>query len=198
MLNALFNCLREAHSQQDVKAIVVTGSKGKFSAGFDINQFAKSGGGGIDSRYRYLYTLSPHCAAAITQTRTQLSKCCNHVTCVLITAAGSMTTSVRCWRADPSRRLQPSNPWPSAAAWRWPWPATHASAPQVCTHHLTCFLQTRTIPFLLLAWGRRRSQSSTDCVILGQATLPPACLLPGIPATPFLLLGLVADGHWAY
>lgn len=50
VLNALFNCLREAHSRQDVKAIVVTGAKGKFSAGFDINQFAKSGGGGIDSR----------------------------------------------------------------------------------------------------------------------------------------------------
>ncbi len=50
VLNALFNCLREAHSRQDVKAIVVTGAKGRFSAGFDINQFAKSGGGGIDSR----------------------------------------------------------------------------------------------------------------------------------------------------
>jgi enoyl-CoA hydratase/3-hydroxyacyl-CoA dehydrogenase len=51
VLNALFNCLREAHSRNDVKAIVVTGDNGKFSAGFDINEFAKqSGGGGIDSR----------------------------------------------------------------------------------------------------------------------------------------------------
>lgn len=54
VLNALFNCLREAHSRSDVKAIVVTGTKGKFSAGFDINEFAKtSGGGGIDSRCGY-------------------------------------------------------------------------------------------------------------------------------------------------
>ena len=52
VLNALFNCLREAHARKDVKAIVVTGSNGKFSAGFDIAEFAKSsGGGGIDSRY---------------------------------------------------------------------------------------------------------------------------------------------------
>lgn len=51
VLNALFNCLREAHSRRDVKAIVVTGSNNRFSAGFDIAEFAKSsGGGGIDSR----------------------------------------------------------------------------------------------------------------------------------------------------
>jgi enoyl-CoA hydratase/3-hydroxyacyl-CoA dehydrogenase len=51
VLNALFNCLREAHSRSDVEAIVVTGAAGKFSAGFDINEFAKAGGGGIDSRW---------------------------------------------------------------------------------------------------------------------------------------------------
>ena len=52
VLNALFDRLREAHSSPDVKAIVVTGANSKFSAGFDINEFAKqSGGGGIDSRY---------------------------------------------------------------------------------------------------------------------------------------------------
>lgn len=51
VLNALFNCLREAHARRDVKAIVVTGSNNRFSAGFDIAEFAKSsGGGGIDSR----------------------------------------------------------------------------------------------------------------------------------------------------
>ena len=51
VLHALFDCLREAHARKDVKAIVVMGSNGKFSAGFDIAEFAKSsGGGGIDSR----------------------------------------------------------------------------------------------------------------------------------------------------
>lgn len=51
VLNALFNCLREAHARRDIKAIVVTGSNNRFSAGFDIAEFAKqSGGGGIDSR----------------------------------------------------------------------------------------------------------------------------------------------------
>ncbi len=55
MLSGLFDRLREAHSRADVKAIVVTGAKGKFSAGFDINEFVKqAGGGGIDS------TLRPH------------------------------------------------------------------------------------------------------------------------------------------
>ena len=50
MLSGLFDRLREAHSRADVKAIVVTGAKGKFSAGFDINEFVKqAGGGGIDS-----------------------------------------------------------------------------------------------------------------------------------------------------
>ena len=43
--------MREAHARKDVKAIVVTGSSNRFSAGFDIAEFAKqSGGGGIDSR----------------------------------------------------------------------------------------------------------------------------------------------------
>ncbi|KAK9827372.1 hypothetical protein WJX81_002997 [Elliptochloris bilobata] len=50
VLSGLFDRLREAHSRSDVKAIVVTGAKGKFSAGFDINEFGKqAGGGGIDS-----------------------------------------------------------------------------------------------------------------------------------------------------
>ncbi len=55
VLSALFDRLREAHSRSDIKAIVVTGAKGKFSAGFDINEFVKqSGGGGIDSSYAAL------------------------------------------------------------------------------------------------------------------------------------------------
>ena len=50
VLSGLFDRLREAHSRADVVAIVVTGANGKFSAGFDINEFVKqSGGGGIDS-----------------------------------------------------------------------------------------------------------------------------------------------------
>lgn len=51
VLSSLFNHAREAHNRSDVKAIVVTGGSGRFSAGFDIAQFAaKSGGGGIDHR----------------------------------------------------------------------------------------------------------------------------------------------------
>ena len=52
VLHALFDCLRRAHASPAVVAIVVTGSGDRaFSAGFDINQFAKqSGGGGIDNR----------------------------------------------------------------------------------------------------------------------------------------------------
>ena len=52
VLTALFDCLRRAHASPAALAIVVTGSGSKaFSAGFDINQFAKSGGGGgIDNR----------------------------------------------------------------------------------------------------------------------------------------------------
>lgn len=45
----LFDRLRQAHSLPDVSAIVVTGANGRFSAGFDINEFAKGGGGGIDN-----------------------------------------------------------------------------------------------------------------------------------------------------
>ncbi len=49
MLNSLFKHLREAQARSDVEAIVVTGANGKFSAGFDINQFTKApGGGGVD------------------------------------------------------------------------------------------------------------------------------------------------------
>ena len=52
VLHALFDCLRRAHASPAVTAIVVTGAGDRaFSAGFDINQFAKqSGGGGIDNR----------------------------------------------------------------------------------------------------------------------------------------------------
>ncbi|KAL3160104.1 hypothetical protein ABBQ32_010882 [Trebouxia sp. C0010 RCD-2024] len=51
VLSSLFNHAREAHNRSDVKAIVVTGQGGKFSAGFDIQQFlTQSGGGGIDSK----------------------------------------------------------------------------------------------------------------------------------------------------
>ncbi len=42
--------LQTAHARKDVKAIVVTGARNKFSAGFDINKFAEGGGGGIDNR----------------------------------------------------------------------------------------------------------------------------------------------------
>jgi enoyl-CoA hydratase/3-hydroxyacyl-CoA dehydrogenase len=49
VLASMFNRAREAHNRPDVKAIVVTGGNGRFSAGFDIAQFmSKSGGGGID------------------------------------------------------------------------------------------------------------------------------------------------------
>ena len=51
VLSSLFNHAREAHNRSDVKAIVVTGKGGRFSAGFDIQQFlTQSGGGGIDSK----------------------------------------------------------------------------------------------------------------------------------------------------
>lgn len=49
VLKGLFDSLRRAHADPNVKAVVVTGSGKNFSAGFDINQFQKqSGGGGID------------------------------------------------------------------------------------------------------------------------------------------------------
>jgi len=50
VLRALFDCLRRAHADPAVAAIVITGSGDRaFSAGFDIAQFAASdGGGGID------------------------------------------------------------------------------------------------------------------------------------------------------
>ncbi|EFN52227.1 hypothetical protein CHLNCDRAFT_59763 [Chlorella variabilis] len=50
VLQSLFNHLREAQARQEVKAIVITGANGRFCAGFDINQFVQSsGGGGIDA-----------------------------------------------------------------------------------------------------------------------------------------------------
>ena len=55
VLRALFDCLRRAHADPAVAAIVITGEGDRaFSAGFDIAQFASSsssgggGGGGID------------------------------------------------------------------------------------------------------------------------------------------------------
>ena len=39
--------MQSAHSNPDVKAVVITGSNNTFCAGFDINQFV-SGGGGLD------------------------------------------------------------------------------------------------------------------------------------------------------
>ena len=49
VLHSLFNAAREAQTRSDVKALVVTGANGRFSAGFDISQFQKtSGGGGVD------------------------------------------------------------------------------------------------------------------------------------------------------
>jgi len=48
VLASLFDAVRQAQSRSDVKAIVVTGSGGRFSAGFDIAEFTKGSGGGID------------------------------------------------------------------------------------------------------------------------------------------------------
>lgn len=39
MFQSLKESFDEAHKREDVKAIVVTGAKGKFSGGFDINAF---------------------------------------------------------------------------------------------------------------------------------------------------------------
>jgi enoyl-CoA hydratase/3-hydroxyacyl-CoA dehydrogenase len=50
VLRSLFQQLDQAHADSTVQAIVVTGSGKNFSAGFDINQFkSSSGGGGIDN-----------------------------------------------------------------------------------------------------------------------------------------------------
>lgn len=50
MLRGLFEGLTRAHADARVKAVVVTGAGKNFSAGFDINQFQNtSGGGGIDN-----------------------------------------------------------------------------------------------------------------------------------------------------
>lgn len=51
MLRALFESAQRAHQDPRVKAIVVVGSGGAFSAGFDINMFREAGGGGgVDGR----------------------------------------------------------------------------------------------------------------------------------------------------
>ncbi|KAL4446209.1 hypothetical protein ABPG77_003016 [Micractinium sp. CCAP 211/92] len=51
VLSSLFNHARQAQADPHVRAIVVTGADGRFCAGFDINQFQQSsGGGGIDNR----------------------------------------------------------------------------------------------------------------------------------------------------
>jgi enoyl-CoA hydratase/3-hydroxyacyl-CoA dehydrogenase len=49
VLQSLFDNLALCQSKDDVKAIVVRGDGGTFCAGFDINQFGKQGGGGIDN-----------------------------------------------------------------------------------------------------------------------------------------------------
>eukprot|EP00798_Chlamydomonas_sp_ICE-L_P011222 gene11222-18850_t len=49
LLHSLFDNLRKAHSNPGVKAVVVVGSNNNFSPGFDIAQFQKGGGGGIDN-----------------------------------------------------------------------------------------------------------------------------------------------------
>jgi enoyl-CoA hydratase/carnithine racemase len=51
VLRGLFDSLAKAHADARVKAVVVTGAGTNFSAGFDINQFqSSSGGGGIDNK----------------------------------------------------------------------------------------------------------------------------------------------------
>eukprot|EP00877_Chromochloris_zofingiensis_P010337 jgi/Chrzof1/5557/Cz16g07140.t1 len=49
VLRNLFSNLQQAHQDSNVKAVVVTGANGNFSAGFDINQFQNASGGGIDN-----------------------------------------------------------------------------------------------------------------------------------------------------
>ncbi len=46
MLLSLKDCLTKAQADAKVAAIVVTGEKGKFSAGFDITHLAKQQAGG--------------------------------------------------------------------------------------------------------------------------------------------------------
>jgi enoyl-CoA hydratase/3-hydroxyacyl-CoA dehydrogenase len=49
VLSSLFDSLNKAHNNPSVQAIVVIGQGSNFCAGFDINQFVNSsGGGGID------------------------------------------------------------------------------------------------------------------------------------------------------
>ena len=48
VLHSLFAKLREAHASDDVKAIVVTGAAGRFSAGFDVSEFANPDSKGTD------------------------------------------------------------------------------------------------------------------------------------------------------
>ena len=48
MLQALFRGLRQAHADATVKAIVVTGSNNRFSAGFDVSEFANPNNKGTD------------------------------------------------------------------------------------------------------------------------------------------------------
>jgi enoyl-CoA hydratase/carnithine racemase len=50
VLRGLFDSLAKAHGDDRVAGVVVTGAGKNFSAGFDINQFqSSSGGGGIDN-----------------------------------------------------------------------------------------------------------------------------------------------------
>lgn len=44
VLQALFRALRQAQADSNIKAIVVTGVNGRFSAGFDVSEFASGKG----------------------------------------------------------------------------------------------------------------------------------------------------------
>lgn len=51
MLVSLKDCLTAAQADSNVKAIVVTGANGKFSAGFDITHLAKQQAGGTQQDF---------------------------------------------------------------------------------------------------------------------------------------------------
>lgn len=49
VLGGIFYQLKKAHGNRSVRAIILTGANGKFSAGFDVTLFKESPGGGIIS-----------------------------------------------------------------------------------------------------------------------------------------------------
>lgn len=108
MLSGLFDRLREAHSRADVKAIVVTGAKGKFSAGFDINEFVKqAGGGGIDSTCAPTHSQA-NCLAVLA------------LSCVSGTSASTvcrLTACIRCHTLLQCRLALYRPTGPSSGAW---------------------------------------------------------------------------------